>query len=421
MHNMFSSPLVINCSFINNSVEGGDEHGGGGIVNWGSSPTIVNCLFIGNSAKYGGGIDTVWSNSFALLDKCTFVNNVAGHTCGGAHFSEADAVVANCILWGNRDSSGISNSSQVGIEDKAEVAITYSCIEGWTSSLGGIGNIGADPCFDAPGDYHLRDGSPCIDAGDPGCVSRPGEKDVDGEPRVMNGRVDMGADEFTSAPVPIIVLSSAKFSFAAYEGGENPQEQLLGIYNGGSGTLLWEVFENCPWLNVYPNAGSSTNQVNNVTLGVDIASLRWGKYTCEALVSDPCASNREVTVYANLVVTGPILDLSATTVEFLTKRGSASLEGQRLIVTNRGGGTLNWTAHHDCSWLDVFPSRGSIRTDQSNEILLDVNISGLGRGKYECDLEISDPNAEVGSKTAQIVVWIAEEKVLAVPSVYPTI
>jgi len=41
---------------------------------------------------------------------------------------------------------------------------------------------------------HLRGYSPCINAGDPG-GDYSGQVDVDNQPRVAYGRVDMGADE----------------------------------------------------------------------------------------------------------------------------------------------------------------------------------------------------------------------------------
>jgi alkaline phosphatase len=45
-------------------------------------------------------------------------------------------------------------------------------------------------------DYHLQSTSPCIDAADPSFLPKLGEEtDIDGEPRLQQGRVDMGADE----------------------------------------------------------------------------------------------------------------------------------------------------------------------------------------------------------------------------------
>jgi len=102
------------------------------------------------------------------------------------------------------------------------ITVHYSNVEG---RYEGVGNIDADPCFVDPGyainwpelwvsgDYHLQsqagrydpntqtwvqdpNTSPCIDAGDPGYGAGSGETDLDGRPRVIGGRIDMGAYEF---------------------------------------------------------------------------------------------------------------------------------------------------------------------------------------------------------------------------------
>jgi hypothetical protein len=78
--------------------------------------------------------------------------------------------------------------------------------------LGGTGNIGQNPLFvrdpndggdgwgagdnDNFGDLHILPDSPCMNTGDPSFVAGPDELDMDGEPRIVAGRVDMGADEF---------------------------------------------------------------------------------------------------------------------------------------------------------------------------------------------------------------------------------
>ena len=58
----------------------------------------------------------------------------------------------------------------------------------------------ANPIFVNPGDYHISYNSPCVNTGKPNSTDS-GETDIDGDPRVMNGVVDMGVDEtchFTS-------------------------------------------------------------------------------------------------------------------------------------------------------------------------------------------------------------------------------
>jgi hypothetical protein len=46
------------------------------------------------------------------------------------------------------------------------------------------------------GDYHLLSGSPCIDTGDPNYPEDANEFDIDGDARIIGGRIDIGADEF---------------------------------------------------------------------------------------------------------------------------------------------------------------------------------------------------------------------------------
>jgi len=54
-----------------------------------------------------------------------------------------------------------------------------------------------DPLFFAyDSTYHIRPDSPCINAGDPAYATEPNETDIDGQPRIGNGRIDIGADEY---------------------------------------------------------------------------------------------------------------------------------------------------------------------------------------------------------------------------------
>ncbi len=178
----------------------GNAYIGGGIYCMNSSPTIRNCTLSGNVADNGGGIMIDNYNSDAIIiSNCTIVNNSASYGGGGLcgyHF-----IINNSIVWGN---SAAWSDPQLLIYDSA--TLRYSDIQGGWS---GIGNIDADPLFvnAAGGNYHLSSGSPCIDAGDPNFIPSPGETDIDGQPRVMDGNydgvahVDIGADEFNNTDV----------------------------------------------------------------------------------------------------------------------------------------------------------------------------------------------------------------------------
>jgi len=195
-----SYPSVTNCKFIGNSA----TYWGGGMFNKPDcDPIVANCVFTGNSADREGGA-VFNNNSSPELTNCTLSGNSAVES-GGGIFSEYDShpAVTNCILWSN--SGGDGESAQI---IGAAPVVNYCCVQGWTGALGGTGNIGDDPLFaDADGadnlfgtdddNLHLLAGSPCINAGDPG-GDYSGQSDIDGELRVVDGQVDIGADEFIS-------------------------------------------------------------------------------------------------------------------------------------------------------------------------------------------------------------------------------
>jgi hypothetical protein len=168
-----------------------------------SSSNLTNCIFYGNSAVTAAAIFA--EDTYIKITNCTVTGNLANIKCGGILNNEGPTILTNSIIFSNEDNSGTGQSAQVDTWDPP--SINYCCIQGWTGSLGGVGNIGDNPLFaDADGidniigteDDNLRllPGSPCIDTGDPNYVPAPGETDLDGNPRIVNGTVDMGAYEF---------------------------------------------------------------------------------------------------------------------------------------------------------------------------------------------------------------------------------
>ena len=237
MHNGHSSPILTNCTFTDNSAAGSGIWGseGGGMTNfYYTDTTLINCTFSGNSAEYGGGMynressptltNCIFSGNLAIhrgggmynrnisspiLTNCTISGN-RGHWAGGVHSIDYSIVLLkNCILWANTDYEGF-NYQIIG-----PAVATYTVVQGGYT---GAGNIEADPCFVAPGhfepncvsgpqypqctcdwidgDYHLLPDSPCVNAGDPNHLYDPNERDLDGKPRVIGCRIDMGAFEY---------------------------------------------------------------------------------------------------------------------------------------------------------------------------------------------------------------------------------
>ncbi|NLF62496.1 MAG: hypothetical protein GX574_15255, partial [Lentisphaerae bacterium] len=181
-----SGSTLHNCLLAGNATAGA-----GGAVNY---SFLTNCLLIDNYARFGGGA------SDSTLRNCTLASNEAWQQGGGAY----DCALANCIIWGNTAPKGenfyIKGNESDGDDGDGDpepgddAGLAYCCA---TPLADGQGNIDLPPRFVDPanGDYRLRAGSPCVNAGDTTLVSGDGETDLAGNPRIGNGAVDMGAYE----------------------------------------------------------------------------------------------------------------------------------------------------------------------------------------------------------------------------------
>jgi len=141
--------------------------------------TLNNCVLFGNSAnRDGGGVD-----GESTLNNCTVVGNMASR--GGGIYSSQETYLNNCIVIGNFAFSGCNYSESVIFRN--------SCT---TPLPSGDGNMAVYPQFVdvLKLNFRLQAGSPCIDTGDNECVI--GNVDTDGNPRIQNGKVDMGAYEW---------------------------------------------------------------------------------------------------------------------------------------------------------------------------------------------------------------------------------
>ncbi len=109
---------------------------------------------------------------------------------------------------------------------------------------------------------------------------------------------------------PIMQLSQDYFSFESQQDSENPPSQILTIQNAGGGVINWKIKEECPWLSVEPQSGSTANGVNNVNVAVDISGLESGIYTSQLEVYSDDETIHPQTVSIQLVVSNHnVMDL----------------------------------------------------------------------------------------------------------------
>jgi uncharacterized repeat protein (TIGR01451 family) len=169
-----------------------NERGGGILIYPDTLFTLTNNMIADNSAEeFGGGICI--SDSQGSLINNTIAQNERGAGEGIYLDGTAEATILNNVIVSH--TYGIYNAGS------GTSYVTYNDV--WGDSVSdyfgvtpGVGSISSDPMFVDPGnwDYHLFLSSPAVNAGDPDESLAP-SSDIDGDPRPLGGRVDMGADE----------------------------------------------------------------------------------------------------------------------------------------------------------------------------------------------------------------------------------
>jgi len=209
------------CFFSRNET----DSDGGGVYVAGGNAIFRRCVFLENSAFYsGGGLHIV--NSRVELLNCLIAKNESllsyysygDYGGGGIYMVRSDVFLENCTISGNeaREGAGINVETAIGFGtqkidlkncillngwDGANYHFEYCNMVNLTPHLSPE-NFFADPLFVDPeaGDYHLRIGSPCIDAGTPTILTQ----DLDGNSRPVDvssvnrgpTAVDVGCYEF---------------------------------------------------------------------------------------------------------------------------------------------------------------------------------------------------------------------------------
>lgn len=182
---------VENCRFTNNTAL---TKGGAYYIYANKDSKLVNTIFDNNDAKLGGAI---YNKGEITMINCDLVNNRVTEN-GGAMYNEThNSKIYNSIFWGN-NKNGTPNQI-MGLSD-----YSYCAIQGGYNGENIINlateNDGTDsgnyPRFANPdaGDFAIDRSSVCVNAGDH-TVQGIVNPDYLGNPRIVDGRIDIGAIE----------------------------------------------------------------------------------------------------------------------------------------------------------------------------------------------------------------------------------
>jgi hypothetical protein len=232
---------IVRGNLVTNNSAAGD---GGGALLWDSDSGVEGNRFLNNSAPAGAGL------SLGNGCQANLINNWIIQSSGDGIYEEYSSPrIVNNTIVGNA-TPGMGSGIRIytsgghsppyamveGITNNIVSGFSYGIVAGgpvtptldyndvWNNRVrnydlpahvvSGTHSIAAHPRLVNPaqGECHLRSDSPCINAGDPSGVPPAPPVDIDGDARPLDGRVDIGADEFAGfwlAFLPLLRRGSA--------------------------------------------------------------------------------------------------------------------------------------------------------------------------------------------------------------------
>lgn len=203
-------------------------YGGGGLYLYDGSTARIEANHIHHNTanSYGGGICSRLNSAGTIANNLIERNSSSGG--GGIYLYNADSRIVNNTIANNnleRPGSGIETdcrdgdpvilnnaiiSHTVGVyyghDETLTFALDYNDVWGNSESdyyhvTAGPNSLSLDPLFVdlVGGNYSLRYGSPCLDAG---TTLTDVVRDYDGDPRPLGPAYDIGADEAEPTPEP---------------------------------------------------------------------------------------------------------------------------------------------------------------------------------------------------------------------------
>ena len=196
---------ISNCTVSNCSA----SSDGGGIYSdsyyyssyyYSSSSYVINCTVSNCSAYDGGGI---YASSYSCVINCSVSNCAAASSGGGIYASSIHNCASSNNLTNGITGSGISISNGGSPTNCISPDIHLAYLH--PTSFIGIATTEVQKKELLTADWHLKAGSPCINAGTTSGLSQDflNGKDLDNHPRVLYGAIDIGAYEFMSPSVQI--------------------------------------------------------------------------------------------------------------------------------------------------------------------------------------------------------------------------
>ncbi len=277
-------------------------------------------------------------------------------------------------------------NSDIHALDENTNVFYYCCCPTFVDFVPDQGNLIDEPKLTNPdlADYRLQASSPCINAGSNQAWMELAQ-DLEGNPRIIGGIVDMGAYEFVFLGVKPSALTNSVMS------GDTASSSFTICNNAESDSLYWTITATNNWIKLSSYSGTlAPGATQEIFTTNGLAFLAAGVYQSTVTIATTNASGLMLSdaVAMTLNVMELIRDpmtLYATSIQ--NQNGS----NQTFRIWNAAGGALPYSITPNVPWLTVEPASGILTgatAAATNIITVAFNTAALASGPHAGSIAI---------------------------------
>ena len=194
-------------------------------------------------------------------------------------------------------------------------------------------------------------------------------------------------------PPAVLWCSPLILSNSVMETSDAPSQDIV-IWNGGGGSMAYEISDDMAWLSTDFTNGISAGEQDTAVVEYSTTNLAAGMYTGTITVTSADATNGPQSVAVALEVVPlpppdpPVLAVSPTSLSNSTTEGRQP-QSQLLLVSNDGGGVLEYTLAVDAAWLMIWPQTNGVSQGELDRPSVRYAATNLTANSYTATVTVA--------------------------------